>query len=283
MAVLPACCVLDLNRLKGLIGHGEVRLATMEEISRAIPDCAPGVIPPFGALWGLRTFVDRGLLNRRDVTMPAGDPASAIRMRATEYVRVARPSAGEFAVFEALLAARASTAARRSEQGEGVTEHTSVHDAGRPRRPGRVVTMVGELCTKPVVTISKTATVEEAARLMRTKKVGALVVTNGGRLVGILTDRDIAVDVVGTGKHPAETMVTDVMRSNPASLREDQGLFEAAKIFSAKGVRRLPVTTKTGKLVGILTLDDLLMLLGREMEMVSAAVAQGVGRTRLAS
>ena len=143
--------------------------------------------------------------------------------------------------------------------------------------------MVGELCTKPVVTISKTATVEEAARLMRTKKVGALVVTNGVRPVGILTDRDIAVDVVGTGKHPAETAVADVMRPNPVSLREDQGLFEAAKMFSAKGVRRLPVTSKTGKLVGILTLDDLLMLLGREMEMVSAAVAQGVGRTRLAS
>lgn len=143
--------------------------------------------------------------------------------------------------------------------------------------------MVGELCTKPVVTISKTATVEEAARLMRTKKVGALVVTNGVRPVGILTDRDIAVDVVGTGKHPAETAVADVMRPNPVSLREDQGLFEAAKMFSAKGVRRLPVTSKTGKLVGILTLDDLLMLLGREMEMVSAVVAQGVGRTRLAS
>jgi Ala-tRNA(Pro) deacylase len=100
MAVVPACCVVDLDRLKGLIGHGEVRLATVEEIRGAIPDCAPGAIPPFGGLWGLRTFVDRVLLNRRDVTLPAGDPGTAIRMRAGELARLAEAREGDFGVPE---------------------------------------------------------------------------------------------------------------------------------------------------------------------------------------
>jgi CBS domain-containing protein len=143
--------------------------------------------------------------------------------------------------------------------------------------------MLREICTKPVVTISKTATVEDAARIMRARQVGALVVTDGSKPVGILTDRDITVDVVAAGKKAAELAVGEVMRRNPASLREDQGLFEAAKMFSAKGVRRLPVMSKTGKLIGIVTLDDLMMLLGREMELVSAVLAQGAGRVRLAS
>jgi Ala-tRNA(Pro) deacylase len=103
MAVLPACCVLDLNRLKGFIGHGPVRLATVEEIHGAVPDCAPGAIPPFGGLWGLRTFVDRALLNTREITIPAGDPATAIRITASEFRRLAAARVGDFAVPETLL------------------------------------------------------------------------------------------------------------------------------------------------------------------------------------
>ncbi|OGL14389.1 MAG: hypothetical protein A3F92_10430 [Candidatus Rokubacteria bacterium RIFCSPLOWO2_12_FULL_71_22] len=105
MAVLPACCVLDLNRLKGLVGHGELRLATVEEIHGAIPDCAPGAIPPFGALFGLRVFLDRALLNAREVTMPAGDPGTLLRMRAPELRRLADGRVGDFAVFESLVRA----------------------------------------------------------------------------------------------------------------------------------------------------------------------------------
>lgn len=108
MAVLPACCVLDLNRLKGLIGHGPVRLATVEEIHGAIPDCAPGAIPPFGVLWGLRTFADRTLLYVREVTMPGGDPATAIRMQASEFQRLAEARIGDFAVPEMLLPTHAT-------------------------------------------------------------------------------------------------------------------------------------------------------------------------------
>jgi Ala-tRNA(Pro) deacylase len=103
MAVMPACCVLDLDRLAGLIGHGDVRLATVEEIARVVPSCMPGAIPPFGAVFGLRTFVDRSLLRAAQVTMPAGDAASAIRMSSAEFRRLVDGTIGDFAVAEALL------------------------------------------------------------------------------------------------------------------------------------------------------------------------------------
>ena len=112
LAVLPASHVLDLDRLKGMIRHGEIRLATVEEIARAVPDCAPGAIPPFGALFGVATFVDRALANARNVTMPAGDFATSIRMRAAELRRLSVARVGEFAVMEMLVARSGGTEAR---------------------------------------------------------------------------------------------------------------------------------------------------------------------------
>lgn len=104
LAVLPACCVLDEDRMKGLIGHGEIRLATLEEIGGVIPACAAGAIPPFGMLFGLPTFVDRALLRGGEVTMPAGDPATAIRMRTEEFRRLAAARVGDFSVPERMVA-----------------------------------------------------------------------------------------------------------------------------------------------------------------------------------
>jgi CBS domain-containing protein len=138
--------------------------------------------------------------------------------------------------------------------------------------------MLGELSIKPVVTIGPGATVQEAARLMRTKKVGALVVTNSQKPIGILTDRDITVDVVAAGSDPATTPVSSVMHRNPRVLREDQGLFDAVKAFSSAGVRRLPVVSRSGAIKGILALDDVLMLLGSEMAHVSTALSRSLGR-----
>lgn len=101
MAVLPACCAIETDRLKGVIGRGEIELASVEEILKTFPGCELGAIPPFGRLFGLSTFVEEALVNQRDITMPAGDHRSAVRMRASEYVRLAEPRLGQFAVHEA--------------------------------------------------------------------------------------------------------------------------------------------------------------------------------------
>ena len=100
MAVLPACCEIEMNRLKGVIGLGEVELASVEEMLQTVPGCELGAIPPFGQLFGVPTFVEEALVSQRDITMPAGDHRTAIRMRVTEYLRLAEPELGQFAVHE---------------------------------------------------------------------------------------------------------------------------------------------------------------------------------------
>jgi Ala-tRNA(Pro) deacylase len=100
LAVLPACGAIDMDRLKGLVGLGEIELASVEEILQTFPGCELGAIPPFGRLFGVPTFVEEGFVNQRDITMPAGDHRSAIRMRATECLRLAEPRRGQFAVHE---------------------------------------------------------------------------------------------------------------------------------------------------------------------------------------
>jgi CBS domain-containing protein len=136
---------------------------------------------------------------------------------------------------------------------------------------------------KPVVTITPDASIQEAARLMRAKKVGALVVTNLRKPVGMLTDRDITVDVVAAGHDPAATTVSKVMHRNPRVIHEDEGLFDAVKTFSTAGVRRLPVVNGRGAVKGIIALDDVLMLLGSEMAHVSTALSRSLGRSAAAA
>jgi CBS domain-containing protein len=138
--------------------------------------------------------------------------------------------------------------------------------------------MLAKVCTKPVVTASATTTVEEAARAMRVKNVGAVVVVNAGRPVGMLTDRDIVVEVVAQGKDPDTVPVGAVMRRKPIVIGGDQGILDAARLFAKTGVRRLPVIGKDGKLLGIISIDDVLMLLGNEMGHIAAALSAELRR-----
>ncbi|HUM15290.1 MAG TPA: CBS domain-containing protein [Candidatus Nitrosotalea sp.] len=138
--------------------------------------------------------------------------------------------------------------------------------------------MLGKICIKPVITASTQMTVDQAARAMRSKNVGALVVVNAGRPVGMLTDRDIAIEVVAKGMDPATARVEDVMHKKPITIREDLGILDAAKAFAKTGVRRLPVVTKSGVLVGLIAVDDLVMLLGNEMGHMAGGLSAGLRR-----
>jgi CBS domain-containing protein len=143
--------------------------------------------------------------------------------------------------------------------------------------------MIGQMSIKPVITIGPDASIVEAARLMRARKVGALVVTSSRKPVGMITDRDIAIDVVAAGHDPAAITVSTVMHRHPRVIREDQGLLDAVKTFSTAGVRRLPVVNRGGAVKGIITLDDVLMLLGNEMAHVSTALSRSLGRPAAAA
>ena len=130
---------------------------------------------------------------------------------------------------------------------------------------------LGELCDTDVVTTTPETRVSDVARMMRDRHVGSIVVVDGKRPVGILTDRDLAIRVVASGL-AGETLVRDVMTSDPVCARDDSGLADAAQLMREHGVRRLPVLDAAGELVGVVTLDDLLALLGEELSSLAAAV-----------
>ena len=142
--------------------------------------------------------------------------------------------------------------------------------------------MIGAICSKPTITASVDTTAREAAHRMWTRNVGAVVVVNGqGKPIGVVTDRDIAVKVVAQGADPAVVRLGGLIARKPIVIREDVGILDATKLLSRRGVRRLPVVNRTGKLVGIVSLDDLLMLLGSELGHIASTLASELGRKRI--
>ncbi|HXG18797.1 MAG TPA: CBS domain-containing protein [Methylomirabilota bacterium] len=129
-----------------------------------------------------------------------------------------------------------------------------------------------QFCKRPVVTITPEQTILEACRLMREKNVGCLVVVEGEKLRGILTDRDIALKVSGEQKDPQQTTVRDIMTPNPTRIAVSKTLHDLTSLMHSRHVRRVPIVDGGDKVVGVVTLDDLLMLLGQEM----ADLGQGV-------
>jgi CBS domain-containing protein len=138
----------------------------------------------------------------------------------------------------------------------------------------------GQICSRDVVAATRDTTVQEAARLMRRHHVGTVVVVekqNGvSRPVGIVTDRDIVVEVNAVDLDPHALTVGDIMSSELASVNEEDGLMSALEVMRLKGVRRLPVTDMRGELVGIVSIDDLLEPLTRQV----TELARIVGRER---
>lgn len=116
---------------------------------------------------------------------------------------------------------------------------------------------VGDIMTRPPRTLDVSASVMDAATLMREGDFGDVVVVEGGRLCGILTDRDIVVRVLATGDDPLAVRVGDVCSRILTTVSERDGIADAVRLVREKAVRRLPVLDDDGKLVGIVSLGDL--------------------------
>jgi CBS domain-containing protein len=131
-----------------------------------------------------------------------------------------------------------------------------------------------QFCTRPTVTISPKKTIREACQLLDERNVGCLVVEEQGKLCGILTDRDVALRVAGQGKDPQLTHVGTVMTANPVRIPVDSTLHELIMLMHSQHVRRVPIIDVSGRAIGIVTLDDLLVLLGDEMSDLAKAVSE---------
>lgn len=133
---------------------------------------------------------------------------------------------------------------------------------------------VGEICNRDVVVATREMTVTAAAQLMRHYHVGTLVICeqlNGGRRlpVGIVTDRDIVVEVVAPELRPEAITAGDIMAGELVTVRESEGVLQALEIMRYKGVRRLPVVGEDGQLTGLIAIDDILEVLAEELTDIS--------------
>jgi CBS domain-containing protein len=143
---------------------------------------------------------------------------------------------------------------------------------------------IGELCSREVICISRNESAGDAARLMREHHIGSVVVVDrtpqGPRPVGMVTDRDIAVGVVAPRLDAEKIPVEGVMRPGVACIEESEGVGRAVALMRSEGVRRLAVVDAGGSLVGLLAADDLLDLLGEEMQGLAGMLAKGMTRER---
>ena len=119
-----------------------------------------------------------------------------------------------------------------------------------------------KITKKKVVTVRPDETVVKAARLMGEKNVGSVVVVENRKPIGILTDRDIAIRVVAKKADINSILVKDVMTKKIVTGRDNQRVAELAKVMHENGIRRVPIVDKKGMLSGIITLDDLLYMMG---------------------
>lgn len=126
---------------------------------------------------------------------------------------------------------------------------------------------IAKLCTRDVVTVEPSASLQHAAKLMRDHRIGNVVVRNsdgGGRPLGILTDRDIVVGVLAENRSP-DIRVSDVMSIGVVTAHKDDGIADVIKKMEKESVRRIVLVDDDGHIWGLVSTDDILQLIASEM------------------
>ena len=124
---------------------------------------------------------------------------------------------------------------------------------------------IDDLARSDAVTATPETAANELAATMDEENVGSVVITNDGTPVGIVTDRDLTIRVLGQEVDPAEQTAADVMTDDLCTAGPDAGFYEAATLMADHGIRRLPICEED-TLVGIITADDITELLADEQQ-----------------
>jgi len=127
---------------------------------------------------------------------------------------------------------------------------------------------------KNPVTLSKSTPLIEAAKSMKEKDIGNVIVFDNGQIEGVVTDRDIVVRAIAEGRDPNNTKLEEVCSSGVVTLPPDASLDEAAKLMRDKKVRRIPIE-ENGKPVGIVSIGDLAMKLDDRSALADISAAGG--------
>ncbi|WP_132061251.1 CBS domain-containing protein [Halorussus amylolyticus] len=123
-----------------------------------------------------------------------------------------------------------------------------------------------------VMTAPSDQTAGNLATVMREEGVGSVIIEADDEPVGIVTDRDLVLQVLEPREDPTGVTAEDVMTETLVTVQGDDGVFEATATMFENNVRRLPVVDEDGSLAGIVTMDDLLVLLSTEMEHLTGVV-----------
>jgi CBS domain-containing protein len=133
---------------------------------------------------------------------------------------------------------------------------------------------VGQYCNRKVSTISADATLRAAAQQMEAEGVGCLVVVTGGSPTGLITDRDVALRVLDEGLDPDTAIVGLLLQDRVAiTVHDTSPLRVSGGLMRRHGIRRVPVVDRENKLVGIISADDLVRVVGRELNALGDAFA----------
>lgn len=128
-------------------------------------------------------------------------------------------------------------------------------------------------CREQVVAVSPDTPAVEVARIMGEKNVGSVVIVTGdNRPAGVITDRDLVVRIMARGVDPGEVRAGEIPNRDVITFRDSMGIYEAIQKMAAETIRRMPVVDDDGKLIGIVTMDDIIRMLGEEM----AAIAKNI-------
>ncbi|MFA9417371.1 CBS domain-containing protein [Natrinema sp. HArc-T2] len=123
-----------------------------------------------------------------------------------------------------------------------------------------------------VVSASPTTALTELAELMDDENVGSIVIVEDGHPRGIVTDRDLALQAVAHGADPTTATAADVMSDDPVTVELDSGILDVIRVMTDSNVRRIPATDEDGQLAGIVTFDDFVVLLSRELKLLGELV-----------
>ena len=133
---------------------------------------------------------------------------------------------------------------------------------------------LGDCIRSDVVTASPDKTVDEIACMMENENVGSVIITKNDRPIGIVTDRDLALRIAAKGRDSRKTAVREIMTKDPFVVSKDDTLCSVVERARDCGVRRMPVVDSNKKLVGIITMDDVLRLLSQEMGCVTDIIGK---------
>ena len=137
---------------------------------------------------------------------------------------------------------------------------------------------IGEVCTRDVVFCTPETPVAEVAKLMRQHHVGSVVIVDERDTkrfpVGLVTDRDIVVEVLALDAPLDKLAAGDIRSLDLVTVNESEDVYEALEVMRHKGIRRVPVVGTDGALVGIAALDDLLEILSEELEIMVKLISR---------